>query len=124
MDLHLNARGTSITDTIRQAADRKLARLGRMEPKLLRLEVEVIAERNPRQGGAHRVEVVATRPRRSYRASAEAQEVEAALDLVVERLERQIRDDHERKRARLLAGARSVRSAQAAEATRATTEDE
>jgi putative sigma-54 modulation protein len=110
MELHLNARGMRLTDRIREVADHKLSRLERFEPHLERLEIEVIAEHNPRRGGEHRVEVVATRPRRTYRAHAEAPEVEAAMDLVVERLERQIRDDHQKKRTRLLNGARAVRS--------------
>jgi ribosomal subunit interface protein len=106
MDLHLVGRGTRITDDVRATCERKLARLERIEPKLTRIDVEVIAEHNPRQGGAHRIEVVAVTPRKTYRARGEAAEVEAALDVVVERIERQIRDHHEKKRARLLAGAR------------------
>jgi ribosomal subunit interface protein len=113
MDLHLIGRGTRITDALREASEHKLSRLGRMEPRLSRLDVEVIAERNPRRGGAHRVEVIARVPRKVFRAHAEASDVEAALDLVSERLERQIRDHHEKKRARLLNGARrAVTSAQ------------
>jgi len=123
MDLHLNGRGMRITEHIREVADHKLSRLERMEPKLVRVEVEVIAEPNPRQGGLHRVEVVATRPRKTFRAHAEAQEVEAALDQVTARLERQIRDDHEKKRSRLLSGARIVRSAQVQPTTEAQTDE-
>jgi ribosome-associated translation inhibitor RaiA len=37
--------------------------------------------------------------------------VEAALDVVVEKLERQIRDHREKRRARLIAGASRVKSA-------------
>jgi ribosomal subunit interface protein len=110
MDLHLNGRGTRITDRIREVSQHKLARLERMEPRLTRLEIEVIAERNPRRGGTHRVEVVATRPRKVFRAHAEAPEVEAALDLVSERLERQIRDHNRKRRTRLITGASRVKS--------------
>ena len=106
MDLHLVGRGTRITDAVRAACERKLARLERIEPKLIRIDVEVIAEHNPRQGGTHRVEVVAVTPRKTYRGHGEATEVDKALDVVVGRVERQIRDHHEKKRARVLAGAR------------------
>ena len=106
MDLHLAGRGTRITDDVRSTCERKLARLERIEPRLARVDVEVIAEHNPRRGGAHRVEVVAVTPRKTYRAHGEAAEIEAALDIVVGRVERQIRDHHEKKRTRLLAGAR------------------
>jgi len=58
------------------------------------------------------VEAVAIAPRKTYRAHAEGKDVDYALDLVAERLERQIRDHHERRRARRNAGAGRVKSAQ------------
>ena len=113
MDLHLSGRGIRITDRVRRAAEHKLAHLERIEPRLTRLEIKVIAEPNPRQGGIHRVEASAMMPRKTFRAHAEAREIENALDTVVERLERQIRDHHEKKRGRVLAARQIVRSAQA-----------
>ena len=112
MDLHLNGRGTRITDQLRAAAERKLGRLERMEPNLTRLEIEVISEKNPRQGGVRRVEAVADTPRKTYRAHADAPEVESALDVIAEKLERQIRDHHKKRRTRLISGASRVKSAQ------------
>jgi len=112
MDLQLKGRGTRITERLRQAVEHKLARLERLEPKLTRLQIEVISERSPRRGGARRVEAVADTPRKTFRAHADASEVEAALDLVADKLERQIRDHHQKRRARLIAGASRVKSAQ------------
>jgi ribosomal subunit interface protein len=116
MDLQLKARGGRIGERLRQVAEHKLARLERIEPQLVRLEIEVLAQKNPRQGGVHRVEAVAGTPRKTFRAHADAREVEAALDVVVEKLERQIRDHHKKRRARLLAGAGRVKSARAVQA--------
>jgi ribosomal subunit interface protein len=113
MDLHLIGRGTRITDHLREVAEHKLGRLERMEPKLTRLQIEVISEKNPRQGGVRRVEAVADTPRKTFRAHADAHEVESALDVIAEKLERQIRDHHKKRRARLIAGASRVKSAQA-----------
>jgi ribosomal subunit interface protein len=87
-----------------------------MEPRLTRLEIEIISEKNPRQGGAHRVEAVADTPRRKFRAKADAREVDAALDLVAEKLERQIRDHHEKQLSRRLSAGR-VKSARGAPET-------
>jgi ribosomal subunit interface protein len=112
MDLHLHGRGTRITDQLRATAQRKLGRLERMEPKLTRLDIEVISEKNPRQGGIRRVEAVADTPRKTYRAHADAPEVESALDAIAEKLERQIRDHHTKRRAKLISGASRVKSAQ------------
>ena len=114
MEFVLIGRGERVARRLRQLTEHKLARLERIEPRITRLEVEVIAEKNPRRGGIHRVEAVAAAPRKSYRAHAEAKEVESALDVVVERLERQIRDHHERRLARRNAGAGRVKSGPAA----------
>jgi ribosomal subunit interface protein len=113
MEFVLIGRGERVAQRLRQVTEHKLARLERIEPRLTRLEVEIIAEKNPRRGGIHRVEAVAAAPRKSYRAHAEAKDVESALDVVAERLERQIRDHHERRLARRNAGAGRVKSAQA-----------
>ena len=112
MEFVLKGRGDRVAQRLRQVTEHKLSRLERIEPRLARLEVEVIAEKNPRQGGIHRVEAVATAPRKTYRAHAQGKDVDYALDLVAERLERQIRDHHERRRARRNAGAGRVKSAQ------------
>lgn len=111
MDLVLKGRGVKITDRVREAVEHKLSRLERMEPKVTRLEVEVISEKNPRQGGAHRVEAAFDTPRKTYRASAGAKDVESALDAIADKLERQIRDNHKKKRTKLIAGASRVKSA-------------
>ena len=111
MELVLTARGTRITEQFRTATQHKLAHLERIEPRLARLEIEVISEKNPRRGGLHRVQAVAATPRERFRAHAEAREVGSALDVVTERLERQIRDHHERYRARRKARAARVESA-------------
>ena len=114
MEFVLIGRGERVAPRLRQVTEHKLGRLERIEPRITRLEVEVIAEKNPRRGGIHRVEAVAAAPRKSYRAHAEAKDVESALDAVVERLERQIRDHHERRLAWRNAGAGRVKSGPAA----------
>lgn len=111
MDLVLNGRGVRITDRVREVATHKLSRLERMEPRVTRLQVEIISEKNPRLGGAHRVEAAFATPRHTFRAVADAPDVEAALDVVVEKLERQIRDHREKRRTKLIAGASRVKSA-------------
>ena len=111
MDLVLKGRGEPITEDIRRTTEHKLGRLERMEPKTMRLEVEIISEKNPRQGGAHRVEAALDTPRKVYRAVADAKDIDSALDVVAEKLERQIRDHHKKRRAKLINGAKRVKSA-------------
>jgi ribosomal subunit interface protein len=119
MELSLKGRGVRITDQLRRSAERKLSRLARMEPRAVRLEVEVIAERNPRLDGARRIEGALHLPRRTFRAEAEAKDVDGALDVLAERLERQVRDHHERRRRRPRAVLRSAGPRGLEEAARA-----
>lgn len=112
MELVLKGRGARVVQRLRKVTEHKLARIERLEPALTRLEVVVTLEKNPRQGGLHRVEAAAATPRKTYRARAEATDVDSALDVVAERLERQILDHHNRRRARRNAGAGRVKSAQ------------
>ena len=118
MDLVLNGRGTPITDKIRHAADHKLAGLARVEPRATRIAIQITAEKNPRLGGTKHVEATLEIPRKTFRAKGEASDVESALDQVAERLERQVREYHDRKRTRLVAGANRLKSAQSPERNR------
>jgi len=108
MELTCTGRGIHVTDEMRRAAERKLSRVERLETRAVRLDVEVIVEKNPRRAHLKRLEAALVTPRRTYRAHAEDPEFDSALDAVAERLERQVRDHHERRRARVLSGARSV----------------
>ncbi len=104
MDLVLRGRGVRITDQMRGKIEHKLSKVGRLDPRVQRLEVEIIEEKNPRINGNHRVEVAADTPRRVFRAQGSGHDVESALDEVVERLERQITSYWGRLRDRRRAG--------------------
>ena len=103
MDLTFTGRGMQVTDEVRETAEHKLASLSRLEPRTTRIDLEFIAEHHPRDG-ATRVEAALYVPRKTFRAEAEADDVPTALDRVVERLERQIRDHHGRRNRRLAKG--------------------
>jgi ribosomal subunit interface protein len=110
MDLVVKGRGDRITGQTRDVVKRKIERLSRFDGRLDRVEVEVIRESRGRIGGGHRVAASVRAGRRRYRASATGQDVEAAVDRVVDRLERQITEDHRRRRNRLLTWASKVKS--------------
>jgi ribosomal subunit interface protein len=90
VDLLVRGRGSRISDQVRRTTEHKLSKIGRFDPRVLRLEVEIIEERNPRVGVSHRVEVTAGTARRTFRAEGAGRDLESALDQVAERLERQI----------------------------------
>lgn len=98
MDLVLKGRGVAITDQVRHSVEHKLSKFDRRpHPPLLRVEVELIEEHNPRIEGRHRVKVAFDTVRRTFRAEGSGPDVDSALDQVAERIERQISDYRSRR---------------------------
>ncbi len=110
MDLVVRSRGGRISSQTRQRIERKLARLDRLESTIQRIEVELIQQANRRVDGGHRVEATCRSSRRTFRASGTGSDIDAVLDRVVERLERQLTDDHGRRRTRRVGGANRLKS--------------
>jgi ribosomal subunit interface protein len=108
MDLTYTGRGLQVTDDMRATARHKLSRLGRMEPRTTRIDLEFINEHHPKPGGLKRVEAALRIPRKTFFAHAEARDVPSALDDVAEKLERQLRDHHGKKRSRVHRGLESA----------------
>ena len=111
MELTYTGRGLHVTDEMREAATHKLGRLERMEPRALRLDLEIINEHHPSPDALKRIEATLHMPRKTFRAHAEARNVPTALDDVVERLERQLRDHHGKRRSLLHRGNGGIESA-------------
>jgi ribosomal subunit interface protein len=110
MDLVLKGRGLRITDQIREITHHKLDKLSRLEPRAVRVEVEIVSEDFPTHDGTKSVDAALQVPRHTFRAHAQGERVEDALDLIAARLERQVRDRHGRIRSRLIAGASRFKS--------------
>ena len=102
MDLLLKGRGVRITDQVRATTEHRVARLdGPRRPSITRLEVEIIEEPTPRIGGGHRVQLSCLTARRTFRSEASGPTIDAALDLAVERLNRQIDTYRSKREARV-----------------------
>jgi len=106
----MKGRGVRVTEQMRTKAKHKLGRLSRLDPRAEWVEVEVISERNPRLNGTKRLEATLAFPRHTVRASASAPDLDAALDLLAERLERQVRDYREKRKKRLLPSSNRLKS--------------
>jgi len=104
MDLTFTGRGLAVTDEVRATAGHKLARLERMEPRTSRIDLEFIGEHYPSPDGVKRVQAALHIPRKTFRAHAEADDVPTAIDRVADKLERQLRDHHGKRRAALHRG--------------------
>jgi ribosomal subunit interface protein len=98
MELTFTGRGVQVTDEIREAAERKLSTLARLEPRTQRIDLELISEHHPKVDGMTRIEAALKIPRKTFRANAEAPDAPAAIDRIKEKLERQLRDHHSKKR--------------------------
>ncbi|HEY7667378.1 MAG TPA: ribosome-associated translation inhibitor RaiA [Actinomycetota bacterium] len=101
MELTFTGRGVTVDDELKETARHKLARLERMDPRVIRIDLEFISESHPTLDGTKRVEAAMHTPRKSFRAHAEAEDVQTALDRLTDRLERQLRDHHGKRRSRL-----------------------
>jgi ribosomal subunit interface protein len=99
MDIVLNSRHCELTDRFRGHVEEKLARLEKHDHRVIRVEVEVDKERNPRQSDrAVRVELTAFTKGPVVRAEAAAEDKFAALDLALDRMAAQMRRASDRRR--------------------------
>jgi ribosomal subunit interface protein len=110
MDLVLKGRGVRITEPMRKRAEAKLAKIGRVDPRVRWVEVELTVEHNPRIDGSHRVEISCGRGSRVFRAEGAGRDLESALDQVTERLERQLASHRERLKGRRHGGSHGLES--------------
>jgi ribosomal subunit interface protein len=99
MDVVVKGRHCEISDSFRGHAEEKLSRLEKHDHRVIRLEVEVDMERNPRlQDRAVRVQLTAFSKGPVIRAEACADDKRAALDLAVDKMAAQMRRAADRRR--------------------------
>lgn len=99
MEIVVKSRHMDVSDRFRSLAQEKLARLEKHDHRIMRVEVEVDKERNPRlQDRAVRVELTAFSKGPVVRAEAAAEDKMAALDLAVDKMAAQMRRAADRRR--------------------------
>jgi ribosomal subunit interface protein len=108
VEMTFTGRGLAVTDEMRETAEHKLARLERLEPRAVRIDLTFVNEHVSTRDGQKRVEAALRTPRKDFRAHADAADVPSALDHVAEKLERQLRDHHGKRRSRLHRGLESA----------------
>jgi ribosomal subunit interface protein len=115
MQIHCKCRHTEIDPGFRELAEHKLARVGKLDPRLVRIEVELSRETNPRLARqSERVALSAFSAGPVVRAQAAAQDAASAFDLALDKLENRLRRSADRRR--IHHGARSPVSVAAATA--------
>lgn len=96
MNLILKGRGVELNDRLREYATEKLTRAQKFFERIIKMEVELSQERNPRVKGRHRVEVTVKTPRETLRAHGEGGDYFTAIDQAADRLEKQVKKFKER----------------------------
>ncbi len=99
MDVVVNARHCEVSERFRSHVEEKLTRLEKHDHRIIRVQVEVEKERNPRQQDrAIRVELTAFSKGPVIRAEAAAEDKMAALDLALDKMAAQMRRAADRRR--------------------------
>jgi ribosome hibernation promoting factor len=91
MQVTVKGKNTTVPEKVRARAEHKLAKLQRFDDRILAVDIEFSEERNPRVADPHRVEVTLTTRSGLVRAHANATDPAAAVDQVIDRLERQVK---------------------------------
>lgn len=99
MDIVVRGRNVEVPDHYRQHVADKLARVEKYDQRIIRADVELLHEKNPRQSeNCQRVEITCRAKGPVVRAEACAADFYKALDLATERLERRFRRSADRRR--------------------------
>jgi len=99
MDVVVNSRHCEVSDRYRAHVAEKLARLEKHDHRIIRVQVEVEKERNPRQQDrAVRVQLTAFSKGPVIRAEAAAEDKMAALDLALDKMATQMRRAADRRK--------------------------
>ena len=100
MDIIFKGRRTDVPERFRGYAAAKLSRITKLAHKAIRVDVEVSAERNPRQSGRReRVELTILSRGPAIRAEAAADDRFAALDRALAKPEERLRRSGDRRKA-------------------------
>jgi ribosomal subunit interface protein len=98
MDVVVTGRHIELSERFRDHVADKLVKLEKHDPRIMRVQVEVESERNPRQADrAVRVELTAFSKGPVIRAEAAAVDKMGALDLAVDKMAAQMRRAHDRR---------------------------
>jgi ribosomal subunit interface protein len=99
MEVVVRGRNVVVPDHYRQHVAEKLAKLERYDGKIIRTDVELHHEKNPRQNGScQHIEITCRTRGPAVRAEACAEDFYKALDMAVDKLERRLRQAADRRR--------------------------
>jgi ribosomal subunit interface protein len=101
VDIIFKSRHTEVQERFKKHAIAKLAKVEKLDQRVLRVDVEITAERNPRQADRkERVELTVNSKGPAIRAEAAAEDRFAALDMAFAKLEARMRRALDRRKGR------------------------
>ena len=99
MDIVIKGRNVEVPDHYRHHVSEKLAKIERYDQKLIRVDVELSHERNPRQSDyCQRVEITCVSRGPLIRAEARAADFYSALDVALDKIDNRLRRAADRRR--------------------------
>jgi ribosomal subunit interface protein len=90
MQLLIKGRNLEVSDSIREYAERKLAKVNRLTHPSTRVELELTVEKNPSVAAHEIAEVTVWLKGRTLRCKEAARDMKAAIDEVTEKLQREL----------------------------------
>jgi ribosome hibernation promoting factor len=96
--LQVKGKNVEVTPSIREYAERKLAKLSKQLAEQTQVEVELSEQRNPSIAASHVAEATIFTKGPTLRAREASPDMKASIDMLVEKLERQVKRYRERRR--------------------------
>jgi putative sigma-54 modulation protein len=97
MQLRVKGKNLEVSESIRRYAERKLRKLDRRLHASTQVELELAVERNPAIADSQVAEATVRLKGRTLRAREQARDMKAAIDELVDKLVRQVRDLHDKR---------------------------
>ena len=97
MRLQVKGKNVEVSPSIRDYAERKLAKLGKQLAEQTQVEVELSEQRNPSIAASHEAEATIFTKGPTLRARESSPDMKASIDQLVAKLERQVKRYRERR---------------------------
>jgi putative sigma-54 modulation protein len=100
MQLQIKGKNLDVSESIRDYAERKLAKLDRLVHDDARVEIELAVEKNPSVSDNQVAEATVRLKGHTLRAREASGDMKASIDELTEKLLRQVREEREKKDAK------------------------
>jgi ribosome hibernation promoting factor len=105
MQLRVKGKNLDVSDSIREYAERKLAKLDRQLDPLAEVEIELTVEKNPSIAANQVAEATVWMKRHTLRAREASPDMKASIDELTEKLLRQVAEERKKREAKRRAAA-------------------